>query len=302
MHVKTIAYPLWNIRAVHPDHLIVTSTNNNSVTSTEAERTIGQYISNYVLTHYMSICIIFFMNIFKYDKITSTNDYLKRDYDKYPNNVVIVAKKQTAGKGRKGRTFVSPDGGLYFSILLKGIGTDKIPFITPMAAIAVVRALSKRISKRLAVKWVNDVYADGKKLCGILCEGKFSENTPEYVVVGIGLNVFIPCSGFDKEIEKNATSVFDEYYIDKIEFNDRIDSLRDEILSEFFELYKDFDPCLINKLYRNYAMLVGKRVVIEDGENKYFGKVIGFNDKCNIVLETEFGERELSSGTLISVE
>ena len=257
---------------------------------------------NIFLTVQVRICIIFLMNIFKYDEITSTNDFLKENYKSYPDNAVIVAKKQTAGRGRTGRTFISPEGGLYISILLKKTEMEKIPFITPMTAIAVVRTLTKYIPKKLAVKWVNDVYADGKKICGILCEGKFSEDMPEYIVVGTGLNVFIPSSGFDKEIEKKVISAFDEYYIDETDFNNKIDMLRDGFISEFFNLYNNFDPRLINKLYTDYAMYVGENAVIEIGENKYFGKIIGFNDKCNIILETESGKRIFSSGTLLPSE
>lgn len=146
------------------------------------------------------------------DSIDSTNEALKRLVKEAKasggehsvdvlHGTVVIAKHQTAGKGRRGRSFYSPeDTGLYMSILFKPeVKMEQMVRITTMAAAAVSCAIEKVSGKKTEIKWVNDIYADGKKVVGILTEAG-----PDYAILGIGVNLWEPKGGFPEEIRNIA--------------------------------------------------------------------------------------------------
>ena len=115
---------------------------------------------------------------------------------------VICADAQTQGRGRMGRSFFSPEGGIYFSAAFPLKGNEKhASFITLLAGLTVCEALERHCKKPLSIKWPNDIYFDGRKLCGIL-----TEQTKNTAVVGIGINCF---SGFPDELKGIAVSLAD---------------------------------------------------------------------------------------------
>ena len=120
---------------------------------------------------------------------------------------VIIARRQTGGRGRLGRSFHSPAGGLYLSILLRTTGTDA-GHLTTAAAGAVSRAVDRLTGRVSGIKWVNDIYLDGRKVCGILTEAKFAGASLAYAVVGIGVNVVAPEGGFPADIAGKAGALF----------------------------------------------------------------------------------------------
>lgn len=139
------------------------------------------------------------MKIIRLSSVDSTNEYIKREQSSLPEKVIVVADEQTAGKGTYNRRFSSPKGGVYFSILFPVPSDDAFPYITPVAAVATRRALARVFNARTEIKWVNDLYSRGKKVCGILCE-RFGDS----VVVGIGVNLSEPENGFDESIRDVA--------------------------------------------------------------------------------------------------
>ena len=145
------------------------------------------------------------LDIEVYKEVTSTNTMLKeRGSQGAKEGQVIIANMQTAGRGRIGRTFHSPsDTGIYMSILLRP--TDLIPQdavkITTLAAVCACEAIENVSGKSAAIKWVNDIFMDGLKVCGILTEAAMSleSGNLDYVVLGIGLNAYEPEGGFPEE-------------------------------------------------------------------------------------------------------
>ena len=139
------------------------------------------------------------------DEIDSTNNFLKQKAESgEKSGTVIIAKRQTGGKGRLGRSFFSPQGGMYLSILLRPqISAEKSLFITTAAAVAVCRAIEKVSNKKSGIKWVNDVFIDNKKVCGILTEASLDFETGGlyYAVVGIGVNLYYPKNSFPNDIK-----------------------------------------------------------------------------------------------------
>lgn len=146
-------------------------------------------------------------------EISSTNQRMKQAVleKQMPHGSVVAADCQYSGKGRRGRTFYSPKGtGLYLSVLLYSQKTaQKSLEITAAAAVAVCRAVEKVCQVSLNIKWVNDLYLENKKVCGILTEAvtDFETGDIEFVVVGIGLNVYEPEKGFPEEIRDTAGAI-----------------------------------------------------------------------------------------------
>jgi len=120
--------------------------------------------------------------------LPSTNDYMKEMWHKLSHGTVVVAATQTKGRGRFGRVWYSPEGGLWFSVLFKPRKMLKPHFFTRACSVAVVRAL-KKFGIESHLKWPNDGYCDGKKIAGILTESVFEEDVLKAIIVGVGVNV-----------------------------------------------------------------------------------------------------------------
>ena len=129
------------------------------------------------------------MRIVRFDEITSTNEYAK-EMQKYGEDLLIIAKRQTGGKGTKGRSFSSNDGGVYLTKLIfyKDFLAKDAFLVMARAALAVCKTLED-FSLAPQIKWANDVFVENKKICGILIENVFSGNKISSSIVGVGLNV-----------------------------------------------------------------------------------------------------------------
>ncbi|SHH22588.1 biotin--[acetyl-CoA-carboxylase] ligase [Thermosipho atlanticus] len=122
------------------------------------------------------------------EKTNSTNDYLKKNYENFINGTVVVAIEQINGKGRKGRTWYSPKGGLWFSILLKPKKNISPHFFTKLSSITIIKIL-KKYKVDAQIKWPNDIYVNNKKLAGILTESEYKNSKLLALIVGIGINI-----------------------------------------------------------------------------------------------------------------
>ena len=145
--------------------------------------------------------------VFFQDLVDSTNTRIKQlAAQGAPDGTVYIAAAQSAGRGRKGRTFLSPPGGLYLSMLLRpGCPAEEALSITPLAAVAVCRAVKAVCGLDCGIKWPNDVVLGGKKLCGILTEAR-TDKDGLFLVLGIGVN--LNTEEFPEELRQVAGSVF----------------------------------------------------------------------------------------------
>ncbi len=228
------------------------------------------------------------IELLHFNCIDSTNLEAKRRIKsgaKLP--IVIVADSQTAGKGRMGRTFYSPDStGLYMSFVYKP-ETDlaNSVTVTSAAAVAVVRAIEELTEHSPKIKWVNDIYIDNKKVCGILTEAVTGEKTA--IIVGIGVN--ITTEDFPKEIEDTAASL--NTTVDK---NDLLKS----IVSNIIKLINGLPERTFLPEYKQKSMVIGKEVYfIKSGEAKE-GKVVDINQDGALIVETSDGFETLSTGEI----
>ena len=219
-------------------------------------------------------------------KISSTNDALKTLSKRQAREgFVLVADVQTKGKGRLGRTFFSPQGGLYFSILTSPKSGEVQNALTILSAVAVAKAVRETTGDEASIKWVNDVYIDGKKCCGILTET--TENLKGFAIVGIGVNI----GSVPKEVADLACGVTD---VGK----DTKEKLLRAILHNFKALYQDFDKQKIVAEYKSLCMLIGKKVTVFSNDGSEYKAVAkDLDGDCHLIVIDEQGEEHtLGSG------
>lgn len=230
------------------------------------------------------------------EQIDSTNDYLKNLVNHGEReNTLVIADRQSKGKGRLGRKFFSPDGGLYFSLLLRpNFSPEKALLITTAAAVVVSEALSRLSGKSAGIKWVNDIFIDNKKVCGILTEAStdFKKGTLEYAVLGIGINLYSPKDGFPDDIKDIAGVVFDK----EPDCFTRA-KIVSEIINAFFEIYDNFEKSDFLKRYKEKLFILGKKIDVIKNNTKRCATALDIDEKAGLVVEYENGDREtLSSG------
>lgn len=230
--------------------------------------------------------------------VDSTNLELKRRANE-AEGLVVAASEQTGGMGRLGRSFSSPsDTGIYFSILLKPqIDNSEITLLTTIAALAVCEAIEKLTDKKPLIKWVNDVFIGGKKVNGTLTQASFSvENlAPEYVIVGIGINVYEPIGGFPPELKDIAGAVCSEK---QGEFKNR---LLAEVLNSYFYYYENFEKKEFIAEYKKRSFVIGKNVNIISPTDSRRAYVKDIDDACRLVVRYDDGTEDVVSTGEISV-
>ena len=231
--------------------------------------------------------------------VNSTNQYLKElDSAKVANGFVAIANEQEQGRGRRSRSFVSEKGdGIYLSILLKFDGRQKdIRLLTICTAVAVSKAIEKVCQIEAQIKWVNDVFCNGKKICGILTEATLSAELQELdsVIVGIGINT----GEVPGEIKEIATSI-------KEETNKQ--GLRNEliakVLNQFEEIYLDYTKRDkqqdIIDYYESKLFIKGQQVWVVNGEEEELATVMGIDKDGSLIVENDNGDiRHLITGEI----
>ena len=205
----------------------------------------------------------------------------------------VFALRQTAGRGRLGRSFFSPEEGIYLSIVIKpDFDFSKSVLVTVAAASAVVGAIEKVCGKKAQIKWVNDVYLDGKKVCGILTEGitDLESGQIDYLVIGIGINTTL--RGFPAELKKTAGAVEGDYSRPE---------LAAEVITGILDYMEDLDEKAFMEIYRSRSMLIGKDVLVykgiyrKDPSQELGGRparVLGIDDEGGLEVIYSDGSRE----------
>ena len=231
--------------------------------------------------------------------VHSTNQYLKElDADTVDSGFVLIADEQTGGRGRRGRVFVSRKGeGVYFSILLKlGRTQQDIRLLTVCAAVAVSRAIEDVCGIRADIKWVNDVFCDGKKVCGILTEAVVSGELQELstVIVGIGINTGMA----PPEFSDIATSVQEAAGVCGLR-----NRLIAGVLNQFEAVYLDYtergNGAGVIEYYRSRLFIIGRQVLVSDVNSSYVATVQGVDDMGALIVMDDGGVvRFVSSGEI----
>ena len=253
------------------------------------------------------------------DEVTSTNTLLKEAAAAaiaagapiVPT--VLLARRQSGGRGRLGRSFHSPDGtGLYMSVLLKpDIPPADAARLTTAAAAACADAADRVRGDgavcahgAVGIKWVNDLYLGGKKCCGILAEAALTPNADAFAwaVIGIGINLLPPKNGFPADIADSACALFDEN--DSTDPDDLIAGLCAEILCRLTDALSPENKEQVLLAYRRRSILDGQAVLVRPasslGGDEIPAVVEGISDDFGLCVRYEGGERAvLSSGEVV---
>lgn len=236
-------------------------------------------------------------NVIHFDSIGSTNVEAKRlAGEGAPDGTVVVAEEQGSGRGRLDRSFFSPRGGIWFSVILRPhFLPQEAPKCTLMAAVSVAKAM-KAFSFNIGIKWPNDILYEGKKLTGILTEMHAEMDRINYIVIGIGINVNIPLSEFPAELRETATS------LQLIKGTDvpRLEFLRN-VLENMEALYKTAAAhgfSTIMDEWRHCSATLGQEVrVIGVGRDEQFtGKAVDIDEDGALLIDTEHGQKRVVAG------
>ena len=219
-----------------------------------------------------------FLNLNVLPEVESTNGLLREWADAgKPEGSVVIANLQTKGRGRFGRSFHSPaDTGIYLSILLRPEQAEptQASKITTIAAVAACEAVELVSNRRAQIKWVNDIYLDDRKISGILTEASVSMETGsvEYVILGIGMNIYVPEEGFH---------------------------LAAEFLNRFLSIYQGIKREDYVEEYRRRSLVVGREIIIFSPKGERKAVATGVDEDCHLLVQYEDGSTDrLSSGEI----
>ena len=232
-----------------------------------------------------------------FDTIDSTNTKAQELAEKgYPSGTLVVADKQESGKGRRGRSWVSPSGtGIFMTLMIKpDINPNNASMLTLVAALAVAKAITSVTGEEAMIKWPNDIVINSKKVCGILTEMNAQFDYINHIVVGIGINVHN--ESFPEEISQMASSLMIEAGGKRFH--------RAQIIAEtmsYFEQY--YDTFLktqdLSALVREYDELLvnrNKSVRVLDPKEPFDGKAMGITPKGELIVDTWESRKLVSSG------
>lgn len=212
---------------------------------------------------------------------------------------MVLAEHQTVGRGRRGRTFYSPEGaGLYLSIILEpGETLQESLLLTTAAAVAVHKAVQRLCNISLDIKWVNDLYLDNKKVCGILTEAitDFESGNIEFAIVGIGLNLYEVKGGYPPELQGIAGALYpDEDAASDVNRN----HLAAEILNILLEETRHLS---LSPYYIRHNIIPGKYIQILDGTRTRRAYARAIHPDGRLLVEEEDGTETLLSYGEVSV-
>ena len=230
----------------------------------------------------------------KNETVSTSTDCRQYIADHTPDqSVLITAKIQTGGRGRQGKSFSSPEGGLYMSLLTRPeTALSDTVRVSSAASAAVCRAIEAVCGLRCSVKWVNDIYADGKKLCGILTEAvnDYAKNITHYLIIGVGVNLADYPEGI------NATSIRREtgQSPDKEELCAHITAELLHVLGQI----KAGDYSYMEE-YRARSCVIGKNVRCIRNNEEFHARADGIDNNGGLILTFPDGHTEtLTSGEI----
>lgn len=214
--------------------------------------------------------------------------------------LLAVAEEQTGGKGRRGRSWVSPPGtGIWMSLLLRPkVEPQKASMVTIVAALAMTKAMEKITGMEIRIKWPNDVVLNGKKVCGILTEMSAELEEIHYIIVGIGINA--NTESFPEDIQDRATSIY-------LESGKKIEraAFIAEFCVQFEQYYERFlemgNLAFLKEEYESYLINIGREVKIIKKKEERVRKALGINELGELIVAKSDGTTEIIFSGEVSV-
>lgn len=231
------------------------------------------------------------------DSVDSTNTYLKCLNNKV-SDIVVVSDEQTAGRGRRGKSFSSLKGyGAYFTLYLKdSLDVNDVGFLTICAAVAIRRCLKDKYEIESDVKWLNDIYYNSKKLCGILTEVSIcaEEGSVNEIYVGIGIN----SKKTHEEISDFATSL-EEITSNAVDRNELIGNILNYFNIVYSECFIEDNKKNVLEEYISYQFIIGMEVEVHLRNEIFKAIVHSINDKAELVVKVDTKLITLNTGTIV---
>lgn len=230
------------------------------------------------------------IRIHEFDQVDSTNRVLMdMAKDGAQIGTVVWARRQSTGRGRLGRSFQSPEGGVYVSLLLPlGPDSHKTGFsLTAMAGVAVKRTISQVCNQKCGIKWVNDIILNGKKVCGILAQG-----CGDKVVLGIGVNYTTSLTAFDSDVRDIACSIYENPLQAP-----PIEAFVSKLVANVYDICLSEDKTWLEE-YKSSSTIVGNKVqIIQAGKITGSGRAVLIDDSCFLhIIDDDGKEIVLSTG------
>ena len=219
--------------------------------------------------------------IFK-EETESTNADIKRMAGQATDKTVVIAESQTAGRGRMGRSFYSELGsGIYLTILIKsGINVENVVLITTAASVAVSRAIEDATGIKTGIKWVNDLYFNSKKVCGILAEGITDAASGKIIGVAVGVGINCGKADFPAELKDIAGTLGEN--IDK-------NKLAADVIANLCQIPEMISDKSFIKEYKEKSIVLGKEIFVI-GQATQKATAIDIDEDGGLVVKLESGE------------
>lgn len=224
-----------------------------------------------------------------YQSLESTNTTAKHlAIDNAPHGTIVLANAQTAGKGRSNRSFFSPEGsGIYLSIIVRpDFGIPKPASVMTAASVAVCSAIEKACHLQPEIKWINDLYLDGKKVCGILTDAliNYEAEKLDALIIGIGINFVPPVEGFPPELAESVSALNSGPSCISSEGISR-NRLIAEIVNEIMHMTAGFPSENFPEEYRKRSLLIGKEIDIFQKGTVTPAKVLDIDENGGLIVQ-----------------
>lgn len=232
------------------------------------------------------------IEVLTFDTIDSTNTEAKRliANGEITGTTALIANEQSAGYGRHGRSFYSPDAtGLYLTVIKPIKQIDVAPgLITTGIATVAAETLSEQLAVEVGIKWVNDLYYQERKVAGILVE-QVEDATTSYLIIGFGLNLL--ANTFPKGLANKAGALLADVEVNRA-------SLTAALIEAFINYFESNSSAILTR-YRARSLVIGEYVELLLGQEKLKGRVKAINDQAGLVVETSTGqEKTLYAGEI----
>lgn len=223
------------------------------------------------------------------DELDSTNNYAKSllAENKLEHGTVIIAKRQTGGRGQKDHNWESPEGGLYYTCVVNSKTASRITMLTLAAGLACHESVKQLTGLNTRLKWVNDILYNNKKIGGLLLESKIrGEST--HLVLGVGLNVNNKTGELSENLHSESTSIIDEYgqQLDLYQ----LAAVLSNNIEYFLNLYDNHNDKLIKSLWIKNSDTIGRNISFGIDSGRKNGLVLGINEFGALIVQTVEGE------------
>ncbi|MFX1300003.1 MAG: biotin--[acetyl-CoA-carboxylase] ligase [Promethearchaeota archaeon] len=237
-----------------------------------------------------------------FPELSSTNAYLKeKGAIGEREGLVVLADKQTSGRGRFERSWHSPPGGLYFSILLRPmtISAAEAPLITLTAGVAVAKVLKTALGVQAKLKWPNDVLVENRKVCGILSESTLIGEGIEYVVLGVGINANTPLKEMPSDLQISATTL--QHILNRPVDLPRLFGYLLGQLEFWYLRLRDQGFAAISREYRRLCTQLRQSITVTIGNERHTGIAKDIGPDGSLILQTDSGQIQIRSADLLSL-